>query len=359
MSAPAQTPWWDRTKHSDRRPLLLARNRIKSAIRAYFAAEGFIEVETASLQVSPSNETHLHAFRTTLHEPGAAPANAYLHTSPEFACKKLLAAGEEKIFTFAPAFRNGERTALHAPEFTMLEWYRAGGTFEGQLFDDTIAVLNAAFDVTGLARATFAGRSCDMGAEPERLAVADAFARYAGFALEPMLTGDADRDRDAFREALDRIDVRHAADDTWSDLFSRVLTERIEPELGNGRPTLLYRYPTSEAALATVSADDPRFADRFELYVAGVELANGYNELTDPEEQARRFSADMDEKARRYGERYPIDPDFLAAVAEMPPAVGCALGFDRLVMLATGARGVNDVVWTPVPPITAFEPQSG
>ncbi|WP_305793649.1 amino acid--tRNA ligase-related protein, partial [Caulobacter sp. S45] len=136
-------------------------------------------------------------------------------------------------------------------------------------------------------------------------------------------------------------------DDSWSDVFSRVLVERIEPRLGEGRPTILYEYPLAEAALARPCPHDGRVAERFELYACGVELANGFGELTDPVEQRRRFEADMAEKARLYGERYPIDEDLLAALALMPPASGVALGFDRLVMLATEATRVNQVLWTP------------
>jgi lysyl-tRNA synthetase class 2 len=155
-------------------------------------------------------------------------------------------------------------------------------------------------------------------------------------------------DRDTLAAAARAAGVRTADDDTWADVFSRVLVERIEPNLGIGRPTLLCEYPLIEAALARAKPGDPRVAERFELYACGVELANAFAELIDPAEQRRRFEAEMTEKARVYGERYPIDEDFLAALALMPPASGCALGFDRLVMLAAGAQRIEQVVWTPV-----------
>jgi lysyl-tRNA synthetase class 2 len=142
--------------------------------------------------------------------------------------------------------------------------------------------------------------------------------------------------------------VRTAADDTWADIFSRVLVEKVEPRLGRGRATLLTEYPASEAALARPKPGDPRVAERFELYACGVELANAFGELTDPAEQRLRFEAEMAEKARVYGERYPVDEDFLAALAQMPAASGSALGFDRLVMLATGASHIEQVLWAPV-----------
>jgi lysyl-tRNA synthetase class 2 len=325
--------FWDRQRHRDRRPFLVARNRLMAAERAWFAANGFVEVEPAALQVSPGNETHLHAFRADLLGPSGERLPRYLHTSPEFAMKKLLAAGEEKIVAFARVFRNRERTALHAPEFTMVEWYRTGAPYE-TIMDDCVALLRMAGDLL-----TFRGRAADTALEPERLTVADAFARYAGIDL---FTTSGDRDRFAAVAGM-----RVADDDTWSDIFSRVLSEKIEANLGIGRPTLLIEYPVSEAALARAKPSDPRVAERFELYACGVELANGFAELTDADEQRQRFLADMDEKQRIYGERYPIDEDFLAALAHMPPASGVALGFDRLVMLASGASSIDQVQWTP------------
>ncbi len=337
--------WWAPHRHADRRPFLLARGRITRALRRFFEAEGFLEVEAGALQVSPGNETHLHAFATELIGPDGAGSRLYLHTSPEFACKKLLAAGEERIFDFARVFRNRERSALHHPEFTLLEWYRARAPYE-QLMEDCAAVLRVAAEAAGAKEFRFRGASADPFAAPERLSVADAFARYAGTDLFALFRGS---DAEAFAAAARRIGVRVAADDTWSDIFSRVMAERIEPSLGKGRATVLYDYPASEAALARRKPGDPRLAERFELYVCGVELANAFGELTDAAEQRRRFQADMEEKARIYGERYPIDEDFLRALEAMPPASGIALGLDRLVMLATGAERIEQVIWTPLP----------
>jgi lysyl-tRNA synthetase class 2 len=344
---PEPSPWWNRGRHADRRPFLLARNRIKAALRGWFEAQGFVEVETAILQVSPGNETHLHAFATELVGPDGARRPLYLHTSPEFACKKLLAAGEERLFTFAPAFRNRERGALHHPAFTMLEWYRVGEGYES-LMQDCAAVLAMAAREAGAGRFAWGGRSVDPFAQPERLTVAQAFAQHAGIDLLATL-GGATPDRDALAQAAAGAGIRTAADDTWADVFSRILVERIEPEIGNGRATLLTEYPAHLAALARPSPADARVAERFELYACGVELANAFGELTDPAEQRRRLEAEMAEKERIYGERYPIDEDFLAALAHMPQASGAALGFDRLVMLATGARHIEQVLWTPLP----------
>jgi lysyl-tRNA synthetase class 2 len=340
------SPWWLPRLHADRRPFLLLRGRIKAAMRRWFESQGFIEVEPAVLQVSPGNETHLHGFSTTLVQPDGGRATLYLHTSPEFACKKLLAAGERRIFAFAPVFRNRERGAWHHPEFTMLEWYRAEEPYRS-VMDDCRALLRVAAGAAGAARLSARGEDVDPSAEPEYLTVAEAFARFAGVDLEATLShGATDRDQLA-RQAQDS-GLRIAPDDTWSDIFSRVLVAKVEPNLGRGRATILDRYPASEGALARLHPADARFAERFELYACGVELANGFGELTDAREQRRRLELSMAEKEHIYGERYPIDEDFLAALSLMPPAAGVALGFDRLVMLATGAQRIEQVIWTPI-----------
>ena len=276
--------------------------------------------------------------------PTATASTRYLRTSPEFACKKLLAAGETKIFEFARVFRDRERGDLHLPEFTMLEWYRANAPYEAVMADSIVVIAHAA-QATGIGRFSFRGKTADPFAEPELLTVAAAFDRFAGIDLLATVGDDGKGDRAALAAAA-RERVRIADDDTWSDIFSKVLVEHVEPNLGQGRLTVLFEYPAPEAALARAKPSDPRVAERFEIYACGVELANGFGELTDPREQRHRFMAAMDEKARRYGERYPLDEDFLDAVAAMPEASGVALGFDRLVMLASGAPRIDQVVWT-------------
>jgi len=345
---PAPSPWWTPHVHADRRPFLLGRNRIQSALRGFFATRGFVEVDTATLQVSPGNEAHLHAFETRAVGPDGSAIPLYLHTSPEFACKKLLAAGENRIACFAHVYRNRERGPLHHPEFTMLEWYRAGETYES-LMGDCAEILGLAAETAGSRRLSFRGREVDPFREPERLSVAEAFDRFAGIDLLATIEAGGATDRDRLAAALRAAGLRIAPDDTWSDLFSRVIVERIEPNLGHGRATILDEYPVAEAALARPTARDPRVAERFELYACGVELANAFGELTDAAEQRRRFEAEMAEKMRVYGEAYPLDEDFLAALAHMPEASGIALGFDRLAMLATGASRIEQVLWAPVP----------
>ena len=343
----ANPPIWRPDIHSDRRPALLARGRIKSALRRWFEARDFVEVEAAILQVSPGNETHLHGFATTLIDDAGQGHPYFLHTSPEFAAKKLLAAGEPRIFDFARVFRNRERTGLHHPEFTMLEWYRAGEDYDA-LMADCAALLAQAAQAAGVTTLRWRDAEADPFAAPERLTVQEAFQRHAGIDLLRTVAADFYLDRPALAADAAEAGIRVADDDTWSDIYSRILSERVEPHLGLGRVTILCEYPIPEAALARPKPGDPRVAERFELYACGVELANAFGELTDPEEQRRRFEADMDEKARIYGERYPIDEDFLAALGQMPAASGIALGFDRLVMLCTHARRIEDVLWTPV-----------
>jgi elongation factor P--(R)-beta-lysine ligase len=343
---PDSSPFWAPHVHADRRPALLARTRITAALRGWFAGQDFVEVETGALAVSPGNETHLHAFATSLAGPDGTGAPLYLRTSPEFACKKLLAAGERRIVEFAKVFRNRERGALHAPEFTLVEWYRAGEPYTA-LMADCAALLQEAAHAAGTWHFSFRGRSADPAAKPERLSVAEAFGRYASIDLLATLDG-GEGNRDGLADAARVAGIRIADDDTWADIFSRVLVEKIEPKLGIGRATILDEYPAQQAALARPSPHDPRVAERFELYVCGVELANGFAELTDAREQRLRLEREMAEKQRRYGDRYPLDEDFLAALAHMPDASGIALGLDRLVMLATGASRIDQVLWAPL-----------
>ena len=340
-------PWWDAQTHADRRPLLAARGRIKAAMRAWFEALGFTEIEASILVASPGNETHLHAFETALTGPDLQNRRLFLHTSPEFASKKLLAAGESRIFDFARVFRNRERSRLHAPEFTMLEWYRAREGYDA-VIADSLALLKLAADAAGASTLRHRDLVCDPYAPAQRLTVADAFTHLAGIDLLATLSDTGEGDAPALRARARRSGVDVSDDDDWSDVFAKVLTLRIEPRLGIERPCILYEYPVCEAALARVSPRDARVAERFELYACGVELANGFGELTDPVQQRARFEIEMAKKEQVYGVRYPLDEDFLAALAHMPPASGVALGFDRLVMLALGAPSVDSVLWVPL-----------
>jgi len=263
VNVPNSPPFWSAASHAARRTYLLARNRITVALRAWFAKRDFVEVETAALQVSPGNETHLHAFATDLIGPDGKRRPLYLRTSPEFACKKLLAAGEKRIVDFARVFRNRERGALHHPEFTLLEWYRANETYE-VLMEDCAALIAETARAAGTKELRFRDKTVDPFAAPERLAVADAFARHAGIDL--LATVSKGRgDRVALAAAAVKVGVAIAKDDTWGDIFSRILAERVDPHLGIGRATILYEYPLPLAALARAKPGSDKVAERFEL----------------------------------------------------------------------------------------------
>ncbi|MGB8274774.1 MAG: EF-P lysine aminoacylase EpmA [Alphaproteobacteria bacterium] len=344
-------PWWDKAAFAKRHPNLMARGRMARAIRAFFAGQDFLEVETPALQVSPGLEPHLKAFATTLEDPwGEEGHTLYLHTSPEFAMKKLLAAGVPRLYQLARVFRNGERSDLHHPEFTMLEWYRADAGYV-DLMNDCIGCVRAAAAAAPARQFSWRGVACDPFAEWERLSVADAFSRHAGIDLFACLGDPAEDEPDPrpLAKAAAKAGVRCADTDRFEDAFFRVMLARIEPELGRGRPTILYDYPLCLGALARAKPDDARVAERFELYLSGVEIANGFGELIDVAEQRRRFDRDVALKRRLYNVSYPVDEDFLDALEQgLPECAGIALGFDRLVMLATGAERIEDVLWAPV-----------
>jgi lysyl-tRNA synthetase class 2 len=342
-------PWWRPDRLAGRRAKLETRARVLQAVRDFFAEAGFAEVDTPALQVSPGLEPHLRAFGTVLHVPnGGAARPLYLHTSPEFAMKKLLAGGLPRIWQLAHVFRDGERSATHHPEFSMLEWYRAGAGYH-ELMTDCEVLLRRAQSAAGVAALTWNGESADAGRPWQRLSVAEAFARYAAIDLLATAPDPAQPDAALLAAAAAKTGIAAHPGDDWETLFFRIFLERIEPRLGIGAPTILYDYPLALAALSRQKPDDPRLCERFELYVCGLELANAFGELTDPAEQRRRFLADQAKKQALYGETYPIDEDFLAALAHgLPDCAGIALGFDRLVMLSSGARHIEDVLWAPV-----------
>jgi elongation factor P--(R)-beta-lysine ligase len=349
IQARAELPWWHPDNHARRRPFLLARARIVRSLRDLFERLGFVEVETPALQASPGLEVHLRAFATDLVAPNPDDRmRLYLHTSPEFAMKKLLVAGEPRIFQIAHVFRNGERSGTHSPEFAMLEWYRAGAGY-GDLMADCTALVRAAAEAGGHRRFSWRGAQCDPFADWEALSVPDAFRRHAGIDLLATAPDPLAPDAALLARQAERAGIAPHPGDSWEDLFFRIMLDRIEPHLGHGRPTFLTDYPVSMAALSRPKPEDPRLAERFELYACGMELANAFGELTDPAVQRARFEADMDMKERLYGERYPLDEDFLAALGHgMPASAGIALGLDRLVMLCTGADEIDDVLWAPV-----------
>jgi lysyl-tRNA synthetase class 2 len=307
-------------------PYLRRRALMAARIRAFFTARGYLEVETPYAVPAPGEEIHLRAFRT-------APGGLYLHTSPEFAMKKLLAGGAGKIFQLARVWRDETHSATHAPEFTMLEWYRPAATLV-DLMDETEALLRAVLPPSVMWNGHYVSLS-----RFERMTVAEAFFRFAG--ADVLATAG-----DAAALAASAGAVLRGGEN-WEDLFFRLLLERVEPQIGRDHPVFLTHWPAAQAALARRDPADPRVAERFELYAAGLELANAFVELTDPVEQLARFVADRARRHSLYGEDWPLDEDFLAAVSRLPACAGIALGFDRLVMLATGAPRIADVQWLP------------
>lgn len=324
---------WHPDSLAARLPFLRRRGLVTAGTRAFFTGRGYTEVETPYAVSAPGEEVHLRPFRTEREWPDGSRQPLWLHTSPEFAMKKLLAGQAGPIFQLARVWRNGEGSDLHAPEFTMLEWYAPGSNMTG-LIDETMAYLRAVLPPVVTCR----GVSTDL-ARFERLTVAEAFARYVG--ADVLATaGDASALADA-------AGARRREDETWEDLFFRLLLERVEPQLGRTHPTFLTHWPAEQAALARRDPADPRVAERFELFVCGIELANAFVELTDVVEQRTRFEADRARRHAMSGPDWPMDEEFLAALAFMPPAAGIALGFDRLVMIAAGADRIDQVLWLP------------
>jgi len=341
---------WHPQRFARRKNNLVVRQKVITALRAYFRDADFAEVDTPILQSSPGNEVHLQTFATTIKSPHAdeAPRILHLHTSPEFAMKKLLVAGIPRLFQFAHVFRNGERSSRHHPEFTMLEWYRAHETLDA-IMQDCVALTRRAARAAGCEAFAVNGMTCDPFAEWTSLSIPKAFSDYAGLDLMATIDNARDPSPNRLATAADKAGIRVAQGDRWDDIFFRILGEKIEPFLGKDVPCFLCDYPVSQAALARPKVSDPRLAERFELYICGVEVANAFGELTDAEEQVRRFRADMELKDKLYGETVPVDDDFIAALRfGMPDSAGIALGFDRLVMLCAGAEHIEDVLWLPV-----------
>ena len=329
-------PAWHPESLAARLPILRRRALLTQATRAFFTARGYTEVETPYAVPTPGEEVHLRPFATTRERPDGTTDPLWLHTSPEFAMKKLLVGVAGPIFLLARVWRNGEASDLHAPEFTMLEWYQPGATMD-VLIAETTALLRAVLPPIVACR----GVTTDLGAV-ERLTLAQAFARHVGADL----LGTAD----AAPALAAAAGARLRDNETWEDLFFRLLLERVEPRIGRAHPTFLTHWPTAQAALARRDPADPRVAERFELFVCGIELANAFVELTDAAEQRARFAAD---RARRHALRsgkpdadWPLDEDFLAALVHgMPASSGIALGFDRLAMIAAGAERIDQVLW--------------
>ena len=333
--------WWHPERFQDKIPFLQAREKVIDSVRGFFKQRGYLEVDTPALQIAPCMEPHIQGFKTEYVSPDRRMRrHFYLHTSPEFAMKKLLVAGLPKIFQLAKVFRNNEGSRWHSPEFTMLEWYQTGLSYGGMM-DETLDLIRAVLP-QGVYRA--GNKTCDPHQAVEIITVLDAVKNYANIDISEHLN-----DADHLRKAAQAIGVHVSDPDDWDNMLLKIMMDKVEPHLGMRRPTIICDYPVSMAALSRPKPSDPRFAERFELYICGIEIANAFGELTDAAEQRRRFHHDVALRQKIYGDKYPVDEDFLRAIEHgLPECTGNALGIDRLVMLATGAREIEQVQAAPV-----------
>ncbi len=345
-----QKKWWNPELYIRNNDKRMSRNRIIHEIRDFFEKEDFFEVETPVLQISPGLEVHLKAFETALYNPlNNMYEKYYLHTSPEFTMKKLLAAGLPRIFQICKVYRNEAKSLTHHPEFTMLEWYRANATYK-DMMEDTEKLVKLCAKACQVSLLHSGDRSSDPFQPWQRLTVQEAFLKYTGIDIMRTIPDEPTKEPDPKylkAEAL-KIGIMCTDEDRWEDIFFRIMLNRIEDKLGDGIPVILYDYPTCLGALARQKESDPRVVERFEAYICGVEICNAFSELTDVVEQRQRFEYDMMMKEKLYKERYPLDEDFLDALSYMPECAGNAIGVDRLVMLITAATSIEDVLWAPV-----------
>ena len=304
-------------RHADKASRMKARAQILSAMRAFFHAQDFVEVDTPIMVPSPGLDVHLDAY-----EVKDTKSPRFLMTSPEYQMKRLLADGLPRIYQLAHCFRRNEEGSRHQPEFMMCEWYRTNAGMADVMADTEQLVAHAARTLLGTTVIPALSASVDVAAPWERLSVRDAFKRYANANMDELVRDE--------------------------EKFYRVLVDEIEPKLGVGRPTILHSYPASQASLARLTPGDPSTAERFEAYIDGVELCNGFGELTDAREQRARFEHDREERRRLGKPVYPIDEEFVSALEHgIPECGGNALGVDRLVMLLTGCASIEDIVAIP------------
>ncbi|MBN2495669.1 MAG: EF-P lysine aminoacylase GenX [Deltaproteobacteria bacterium] len=320
---------------------LRARARVLSGLRRFFEQRGFVEVHTPCLVFAPDPALHLDSFRTELRLPAGRGPSCWLATSPEHCMKRLLAAGMERIYSIGPFFRNAELGPVHNPEFIGLEWYQARATVE-QTMDLTEELVRGAARELGLGRLERAGHGVDLERPFERLTVREALQRWARVDVP------ADWGARGLRRVLGEAGIACAAGDSFDDLVNRALVERVEPAMAKAGAVFLTDYPAPMAALARLRPADPSVAERFELFAGGLELCNGYGELTDAAQQRERFEAELEARRRAGREVYPLDEAFLQALEAMPPAGGNALGVDRLLMLLLGKERIEQVTAFPI-----------
>lgn len=355
--------------------MIIKRSRILQGIREFFLSRGFIEVETPVVLPTPSQEPYLEPLRTTVRDNRGKSYDGFLRMSPEFSLKKIVAAGVERVFEIGPVFRDGEPWGgTHNPEFTMLEWYSRDADYR-VLMDDCEALFihlldmlaqkqhcgivklqnpNAKSITKSKCQIRYQGQIIDYTPPWERLTMRQAWKRYAHLDLDHILSKCSTPGVEQIREAraamaktcrVKGYTVNH--DDTFDDLFFKIHLSEVEPKLGRSKPTFLTDWPASMAALARKKPRDSRYAERVELYIGGLEIANGFSELVDADEQLARFRADQRLRKKLGKPVYPIDHEFIAALRKMPPTAGIALGVDRLVMLLLDVATIDEVRWLP------------
>jgi lysyl-tRNA synthetase class 2 len=325
------------------RQRMAQRAHVLGEVRRFFAARDFLEVETPIMVRLPGMEPNLEPNKTAVRSQGGTPHDAYLITSPEYSMKKLLSAGYERIFEITRSFRDCEPwDGSHNPEFTMLEWYRAGSDYLDLMTDTEEMVVTVAENVLGTSVIKYQGRRIDLGRAWERVSVAEAMARHANLDLAKAI-GDVEW----FRHEVQRRGLSASDTEGFDDLFFRLFLRDVEPKLGQNEPLMLYDYPLSMAALARIKAGDDRYAERVEVYCGGLELANGFSELTNAQEQRHRLQQERADRQANGCLDYGLDEDFLQAVGRMPPSAGIAFGLDRLVMLLTDAPSIREVLFFP------------
>lgn len=321
------------------------RETVLRTIRAFFEDQHFHEVEAPILLAHPAAESYLDVFETTLLDRNRRPTKAYLSTSPEVAIKKLLVAGIGNCFSIQKSFRNTETgSLLHNPEFTILEWYRTSVDYREIMKDceELLGAINKSVNKTNAPTLVYQGKKVDLRAPWERLSVAQAFAKWAHVSFDDFL------DPKAARRIAEGKGYRVEPNTTWEELYNQIFLNEVEPHLGRGRPTILYEFPGSMAALARTKPGDPRFAERFEFYIEGLELGDCYSELTDAKEQEKRFNLELIELKRLGKTTYDYDHDFIDALkAGMPAASGIAVGVDRLCMLFANVADIAETMFFP------------
>jgi len=335
--------WSDYKNNPRLREIYEKRLKITRLIREFFWSAGFEEAETPVAVRYPGQEPYLNPIPVSFHDPNGGENKFYLQTSPEFAMKKLLAAGFGKIFQICKCFRDFEQFGgNHNTEFTMIEWYRAPGTLE-EIMDDTESLLKYVAHELGISEVGYKGKRVQLDNVWERMSMREVWEKYIGVELNDYLTTEK------MAQLAEERGYNVEAVEPYEDLFYKIFLNEIEPHLGPEKPIMIYDYPGQMCSLSRLSKNDQRYAERFELYIAGLELADAFGELTDAVEQNKRLEADKEKRKQLGKESWSVDPDFISALKSgMPNAGGIALGVDRMIMLFTGAKDINEVIFQAV-----------